>query len=86
MHCTTQPEVRSLEGFQTVASAHVLCLPTIICLSISIVSGQKLKVNPELSVALIEESIEVRIKLSISGSMEIRVQKFVTRQIVTRSG
>jgi len=29
------------EGFWTVASAHVLCLPTIVCLSISIISVQE---------------------------------------------
>jgi len=38
--------------------------------------SRSLEVNPELSVALIEESVEVRLKLEISGSSEIRVQKF----------
>ena len=53
----------NLEGVQTVASAHVLHQPTIVHLSISIISIQSLEVNLELSIALIEMSVEFIIKL-----------------------
>ena len=47
------------------ASAHALCQPTIMHPSISIISVRSSEVNLEVSVALIEMSIEFIIKLRV---------------------
>ena len=44
VHCTTQPEVGSSEGFRTVASACVLHQPTIVGLSISRIVIHKFRI------------------------------------------
>ena len=78
MHSTTQPEVRIQRGFGQ--QLQLMCCTNLLsCICIFLTVSQSLEFNLELSVALIERSIEIKIKVEYfqkfrNQSSEFRVQ------------